>query len=301
MESKIISALKNKKGRELTESTINLYLKQLKSLNDNQPLKNFNFLKDSEDIDDKIKDYKPNTQRNKLIAVVSVLKELPGQKKLFDIYFEKLNNLNQNIQKNDNGEKSETQKNNWIEWSDVLEIKNKLLEQVNQFKSKKILSKDQYNILLKLLVLSLYTEQAPRRNADFQKMIVSNAQPKELQKINYLILKPTMKFIYNNYKSIRTHGQQEFNVPEELQNIIKLYLKHRNNKTDYFIVDYEGNPLKNINSMTYLLNNIFGKKISSSMLRHIYLSKYQNINEEQKADSKAMAHTLATQAYYIRK
>ena len=205
MESKIITALKNKKGRELTESTINLYLKQLKSLNDNQPLKNLTFLKNIDEIDDKIKDYKPNTKRNKLIAIVSVLKELPGQKKLFDMYFEKLNNLNQDINKNDNGEKSETQKNNWIEWSEVLEIKNNLLDQVNQFKNKKILSKEQYNILLKLLVLSLYTEQAPRRNADFQKMIISNTKPKELQKINYLILKPTMKFIYNNYKSIRTH------------------------------------------------------------------------------------------------
>ena len=80
-----------------------------------------------------------------------------------------------------------------------------------------------------------------------------------------------------------------------------MYLKHRNNKTDYFIVDYDGNPLKNVNSMTYLLNNIFDKKISSSMLRHIYLSKYENINEEQKKDSKAMAHSIGTQAYYIRK
>lgn len=301
MEQKIITALKNKKGRELTESTINLYLKQLKSLNDNEPIKNLNFLKNADDILDKIKDYKPNTQRNKMIAIVSILKELPKQKKLFEIYFEKLSNLNQDIQKNDNGEKSETQKKNWIEWSDVLEKKNELLNLVNDFKNKKKLTKEQFNILLKYLVLSLYTCIQPRRNRDFQTMIISNTQPKEIEKMNYLILKPTMKFIFNNYKSVRTHGKQEFNVPEDLQEIIKIYLKHRNNKTNFFIVDYDGNPLKNINSMTYLINSIFGKNISSSMLRHIYLSKYDLINQEQKEDAKAMAHTLNSQAYYIRK
>jgi hypothetical protein len=44
MEQKIVDALKNKLGKKLTDSSIKLYLSQLKKLNDDKPLTNLKFL-----------------------------------------------------------------------------------------------------------------------------------------------------------------------------------------------------------------------------------------------------------------
>jgi hypothetical protein len=57
-----------------------------------------------------------------------------------------------------------------------------------------------------------------------------------------------------------------------------------------------------VNAITRVLNRVFGKKIGSSMLRHIYLSdKYKDQNEEMKKDAEAMGHSLDLQRAYIKK
>jgi len=302
MESKIETALKNKAGRKLEDSTINLYLKQLRQLNDNKPIINLKFLANPDDIDKKIEKYKPNTQRNKLIAIVSVLKEMPSSKKMLDLYFDKLLKLNQNITQNDNGDKTEAQKENWLDWKEVEEVKLNLKNEVDKIRNKKNLTSEGYNEILKYLILSLYTDIPPRRNKDYQHMIVVDKEPQELQKLNYLILKPKMTFLFNDYKSIRTHGKQEFDIPPQLQDTIKLYLKHKDKSSNIFLLDSNGNPFKNVNSLTYILNKIFGKKIGSSMLRHIYLSgKYQDVSKELKSDSKMMSHSINTaMTHYVK-
>ena len=48
----IDNALKN---RQLSENSINLYKRNLLKLNDNKPIKNFNFLRNKEGVIDKIK------------------------------------------------------------------------------------------------------------------------------------------------------------------------------------------------------------------------------------------------------
>jgi hypothetical protein len=51
-----------------------------------------------------------------------------------------------------------------------------------------------------------------------------------------------------------------------------------------------------------MLNKVFGKKVGSSMLRHIYLSgKYGNELEEMKKDAEAMGHSVSQQKEYILK
>lgn len=51
-----------------------------------------------------------------------------------------------------------------------------------------------------------------------------------------------------------------------------------------------------VNSITRILNKVFGKKVGSSMLRHIYLSsKYGNVSKEMKEDAKIMGHSTEVQ------
>ena len=58
--------------------------------------------------------------------------------------------------------------------------------------------------------------------------------------------------------------------------LLKLYKKKGNLVP--LIVDFEGNPFTQTNSITRLLNKIFNKKIGVSMLRNIYLTdKFSDI------------------------
>ena len=77
MENKFFENLKNK---DISASSLNLYMNNLKRLNGGQEIKNFKFLNDVDKVVEKIKDYKPNTRRTYIISIVSLLKQEPKQK-----------------------------------------------------------------------------------------------------------------------------------------------------------------------------------------------------------------------------
>lgn len=76
--------LEKLKEKNISTSTYNLYSKNLLKLNSNKDIKNINFLKNVEKIVAKISHLKPNTRRTYIISIVSLLKEEPSQKKLYD-------------------------------------------------------------------------------------------------------------------------------------------------------------------------------------------------------------------------
>jgi hypothetical protein len=61
--------------KNITVSSKNLYMKNLKRLKDGNKAKNVTFLNDAELIQEKLAKYKPNTQRSYIIAIVSFLKQ----------------------------------------------------------------------------------------------------------------------------------------------------------------------------------------------------------------------------------
>jgi hypothetical protein len=67
------------------------------------------------------------------------------------------------------------------------------------------------------------------------------------------------------------------NVPKPLEKLIDTWKLF--NKSDYLLVNNQGNAITQ-SRITVLLNDIFGgKNISTSMLRHIYLSdKFKDVN-----------------------
>jgi hypothetical protein len=94
----------------------------------------------------------------------------------------------------------------------------------------------------------------------------------------------------------------DINDNKPLLDVIATYLKFHpsKGKGEYkFLVGADGSALSSVNSITRVLNKIFGKQIGSSMLRHIYLSSKYNI-EEMKKDADAMGHTLGTQKEYLK-
>lgn len=285
----------------LSNSSINLYVKILKKLNDEKEIKNLKFLSKPEDILKKISNYKSSTQRNIIIAIVSTLKIL--QSPLYNQYYNIMIEMTKKLNEMPKDEKTEKQKENWIEWKDVEEKFNQLK---NNLKISKKITEEQYNNLLDVVVLALYVLIPPRRNADFLLMEITNNNTEDNNK-NYLDLKKE-QFIFNVYKTSKKDGKLIINIPKELLEILKKYIKYHPDKMLLkkenipFLVDFYNKSFKSINSITRLLNKIFNKKIGVSMLRHIYLSsKYGKILQEQERDHKLMSHSLLTQKDYIKK
>jgi hypothetical protein len=93
----IFESLKSKK---ISEQSLKLYLSNLKRLNDNNEIKNFNFLKKTENILNKLNTYKLNTRRTYIISITSLLKQETKYKKQYLFYYKLLVDLNNEIKNN---------------------------------------------------------------------------------------------------------------------------------------------------------------------------------------------------------
>jgi len=261
--------------REISQTSKDIYSKNISRLNDGNEIKNYNFLKKTENIMSKINHLKPNSQRTYLISIVSTIKGLKGFDKEFKIYYDKMMELNNDLKINNT--KSDVQKENWISQDKVKEIFDEYSEKVIPLLKLKKVNQKEWDDILDYIVLSLYVLNEPRRNKDYQLMRViksSKDLSEDYKNYNYY-LPLNSKFLFYNYKTKGTYQLQEINVNDSLQNILIQYLKlHplRKDKNFYLLVDYDGEELKQVNSITRILNRIFDKKIGVSMLRNIYLT-----------------------------
>jgi integrase len=135
-------------------------------------------------------------------------------------------------------------------------------------------------------------------------MYVVKRLPKEYPKDKNFYDLHCKQFIFNKYKTSKTYGEQRIAVPEQLQKILAMLIKHHPNKSQKefkLLVKSDGSPLNTVNSITRILNRIFDRAVGSSMLRHIYLSsRFGASNKELAQTADAMAHSRATQNTYIK-
>jgi len=298
--------LKEKKG--VADSTANAYIRAMFLLNGKQPFKNLTFLKKTDDVAELVKDYADNTIKliySSIVSVLSLFKEKPAYKKVYEFYYEKMMGKAKEMKDAgaESSDKTEKQKENWISWEEVKEKGDALGSAVAGFSKKRSLTEQEFETLLHYTILALYTETQPRRNQDYLDMMVVKAMPKNTDH-NYLVItkgKPS-KFIFNIYKTAKKYGQQTLDIPPTLAEILKLYLKFHPQKKETphnFLVSYDGSPIVAQNAITRVLNKVFGKKVGSSMLRHIFLSTKYDIKEMEK-DATAMGHSVEEQKKYMK-
>jgi hypothetical protein len=275
-------------NRGVSPSSIKLYLFTLCQLNGGE-LTDINFLRDVPKILSKLEKYKQSTVRTKLIAVIACLKTM-DEPELLKEYSDIVKQINNET---DNTVKSETQEKNWISKDEVMELWKKYDDEVNIFKNKRNITEKQQEILLQFMILSLYTLISPRRNADYGLMkIVKKITPNLSNEFNYLDLKNKC-FIFRNYKTKKTYSEQIEQIPEQLFNVIKIYLKFHSKDCDSFLC-IDNKPLPNCNSITLLLNKIFGKRVGCSMLRNIMATNDLQAVQPLLEQVKIMAEEMGT-------
>ena len=278
----------NKREKAISDSSKTLYARNLTKLNGGKPVSDLKFLNDMKNVLVIIDGYKPTTKRSFIIAACVVLKN--NNEKLYQQYYELLSKMNTDLAVRT--DKSETQKENWMNQGEV----EKLLESLKV--TKKVSNNDDYEKLLNHLVLALYVLQIPRRNQDYCLMKIASDMTNT--DFNYLDIK-NQKFIFNNYKTDGKYNTVEIVIEDDMFKVIQKYLKSHPDKLKlknkkyniHFLVDFFNRPIDKSNDITKILNKVFGKKIGSSMLRNIYLSsKYSKMMNELKEDTADMGTSV---------
>ena len=191
--------------------------------------------------------------------------------------------------------KTPTQENYWIDKDELDTIYNHVKNKALFLFKKKDLSKDDLNEIQNFIILSLYTLIPPRRSLDFTEMKIHNHSSDD----NHI---DKNKFVFTKYKTAKFNGIQYEVISKELMNILKKWIKI--NPTDYLLFDSNKNKLTP-SKLTRRINKIFGKNISTSALRHLYISyKYQNFikeNNELEQDLKSMGSSMIQIPQYLKK
>jgi len=304
-----------RKNRETTQSTKDVYVKNIIRLNDKQPIKikkngqfDYDFLKNTDKVLERLTHLKPNSQRTYLISIVTTLRGLKQYEQIYSFYYDLMMKVAEELKKGANT-KSESQQKNWIEQSEVNAVYESLKEKAIPLLNKKKVTDQEWAIILDFVVLSLYCLQNVRRNRDYQLMLyVNDKNLIENTEFNYYLPK-LKKFEFNQYKTSGTYNTQEVDVNPELVDILAKYVKlHPLNKGKdkqknfYLLVNYKGEPLLAVNAITRILNKIFGRNIGVSLLRSISLTdKFKKVMEEMDKTASEMGTSSSTaKATYIK-
>ena len=261
MTDKIKDYIKEKRDT-LSKSSITTYASILKNLyrriwgDDENDMSKFN---NTKTVLDFLKDLPPNKRKTTLSALVIITDKKPYR----DLMLEDVRDYNKEISKQ---KKSNSQEDNWIS-KDMI---NNLIKEQKQnatflYKKSQLAPADLQQIQ-GYIILSLLggSHIPPRRSKDFTDFKIRNI---EKDKDNYI---EKGKMVFNSYKTAKTYGRQEVDIPTALKTILNKWIKV--NPTDYLLFDTNYKPLSSV-KLNQRLNKLFyGKKISVNMLRHIFLT-----------------------------
>lgn len=299
--------------RNVKESSLKAYLLNLNKILKLEGLEatvsNLNkTLEDSEEVMNILKDKKASTIRNYLASIVVYLSLDEKNSELVKTYRELMDKYQkENNEGLANNQKSESQKKNWStlkELQDIVKSYKKELDRTGALKKDKLSKKD-FDTLQKYVVGSLYIgdpENPPLRN-DYIMNIIYKSQYDELteeekKKKNYLVIvnRSNKFFSLGEYKTSDKFGIKEIKVGKILNRILNIWLKY--NESPYLILNSKGEKITP-NSLTKLLTKVFeptGKNISSSMLRHIFITeKFPPQTEEKIELANSMLHSVGVQ------
>lgn len=286
----------------LAEGTANLYITKLKKLNNNQPFTTFSFLKDTKGITSMFNTYEnDNTRKSYISAVVAVLNysDMKQYKSINQYYKSLLADTKKMFDEKPENEMSEKQSENWIEWKEVRKIWTDLGDSVKHFNADILKSSAHSKRLYQdYILLSLFVTSPPRRNADYWLMKI-DADNKTNEAFNYY--RPFKnKFIFNKFKTSKTYGTEMIDVNKTLSGILNKYIKDMELKDDDYLLNPSDTERKSSSVITKNLNRIFKKNISSSLLRHIFITDQLGDTIKKLKDvSDGMGHSSEMQAKYV--
>ena len=247
-------------------------------------------LHDKEAIMKALKDINPKTRKTYLSALFIVTGEPVYKDQMIDDIDEY--NEEEGLQT-----KTDKQKDNWVESSDIKNLFNELEMNNKHLYKKKTLTNVDFQQLQNYIILALLGGIfiPPRRSKDYVDFVIldPNTEDDNFLKGN--------KMYFNSYKTAKTYGQQIVDIPPALSKILKRWLKI--NPTKYLLFDSNLNKLTNV-KLNQRLNKLFGKKAGINQMRKTFLTeKYGETSKQIEALKKTMSDmgsSISQQKIYIK-
>jgi hypothetical protein len=293
---------------QLKTNTVKQYVVNLKKLQKIYDTEGYDFLKDSDDVMDKIKDLHYLSQRNILNAIIVLLMAL-NHKEEYDKLIEEYGKLRDELNDKYSDEQksgviSDKQSKNFATTEEIFDMINKMAEDLKPIKkkTKDDITKKESQLLQAYTLFNIYARMPFRNDVAGMSAINQKAynklSDKEKKENNYLVVpsKGNLYFVLNKYKTSKKY--EELDLPIEdanLRKILRYYIKM--NGMGVLFKTSSGKPLTRIEVSKVLLkysDKYMGKKISTTLLRKIYLSsKYGDMKKELEKDNKVMGHSKA--------
>jgi len=300
----------------LKENTIKQYESNLNKLKKMFETDDWDFLKNPEEVKDKISHLHFTSQRNHYNAIIVLLMAL-NQKKNYDVliedYGEMRDELNDEYNKQQSsGVISDKQSKNFATMDEINEMIKKMGDELKSMKlrKKETLTSKEKALLQVFTLFNLYSKMPLRNDVagmeTIRKAKYNKLSEEEKKAKNWLLIeKNKLSFILNNYKSNKTYGQKNIEIEDkDLKRLLRYYIKI--NGEGVLFKSSTGKPLTR-NALSQLLlkwsKKYMNKSISTTLLRKIYLSsKYADVKEEMEADANMMGNSVGVQqSVYVKK
>lgn len=280
------------KNAELSPLSKRIYLNKLSVLESHFKKPIFTIIKDATASINALRERYPvdTTYKSVLTVVLTLFRHVPELSKQLSkqhvLWSEAFSHTDKAIEERyKTNEPTEKQSNGYVPYKDIIQKRDELMKGSNE-----------------RLLLAMYTYIKPLR-ADFNQIRLYKSLPKDPEP-NYIHLKKTgCVLILTEYKTAKTHGVYEKELPPELCDEIQASLDK--NPRDYLFETADHKPFDKANSFNKSVNRtlqrIFNKPLTISLIRHAYISTldFNTLTiKEKEIIAKEMCHTLRLQDQY---
>jgi len=294
-----------KERPDISENTLNAYVSNLNKLHrtitGKTDIENLDFLTDIDRVLLALGGNLKSTMKNYLVAIIVILM---SNKTKFESVIKKYQGRIKELQEDINDKyeengKTDKQKDNGIEYDDILKLLRKLKKETKPLLEKETLTNKDKDLIQQYLVLYLYSGKAfPVLRNDFAEMKIVNDTDEMDKDKNYFVIKNRGVPIFrlNEYKTAKYQGEKDIPVKDmDLRKLINKWAKI--NGTGYLLINTSNNSPMKANGISKYLNKIFkkhfNKNVSTSLLRSIYVShRYNGDKQLSTKDKKELANEM---------
>ena len=253
------------------------------------------------DIIDSLKENTPNVRKTRLSSFVVFIEKDKGAEKALDAFRKVMKeDVPKCMEQQAEQKQNDKQKEGMIPWKEVMQKYHQWEKTALPLMDKDKLTAQEFYRVQMYVLLSCMLLIEPRRTLDFIAFKINHADESKDNYLKFVKRKPFL--VFNTYKTAGKYGQQTVACPPKLAKILlrwKTISPH-----DFLLMNFsQSGPFQGSN-MPKLLNSFFEKPISTSMLRHIFLTeKYKDAPplKDMNDTATAMGTSVATMLTYIKK
>ena len=284
-------------SKPLSESTIKMYDVVMNKIAADTGTKrdaNESFLRDTSKIIAYVETKNSHhTKKNYYATILSFARRLKFTEAIISKYDDKMMEAAAEVEaKYESNEMSDKQKANWISSSELKAVIEKLKADVPT----EVDTYAKYRKLIRYLVILIHSHLALRNDLVNAKLYKDSDKPATLdKKVNYIIIGNNPRIILNNYKTEKTYGEKVLPLHAECVAALSKYYDELTSFSEahWFLVrEGEDDHLTNKNFIDLFQSAFGGKKIGSTMLRHVAVSELYQVSPDQYKKEQELANIM---------